>query len=633
MKKIYMSQPNVQYGNTVYFPYAVGSLVAYAFSDNIIKKEYSFEGFVYKREDIEAVVSRMDNPYLVGFSCYVWNYEYNKKLAQRIKEVFPECKIVFGGHQITAENEVVYADYVDFCLLGEGEESFKRLLLSLSGNEKQENVPNLLYKTADGYERTLCELTELASRVSPYLEGYFDKLVEEEELEFSAIIETNRGCPNRCAFCDWGNIKAKVRQFDIEMVKAEIDWMSEKKIEFCFCADANFGLFPRDVEVVDYVIERHNQNGYPQKFQVTCSKTNPETVFELNKKLSDSGLARGANLSLQSLNEDVLNNIFRKNMPIENFRKLMRMYKSNGIPTYSEMIVGLPGETYKSFKDGIEMLLQEGQHMEMNFFNCEILDNAVMGDTEYIKKFGIRYAVTRQHQYHIVPGKEEIPEFSKIIVGTSTMSEDEWVETNIFHILVRNFHTFGLLQCVALYLYYEKKVRYTDFYSALIEWAKNNPDSVCGKTRNWVEKKYKDILDNTGSLTCYEPDFGEIIWPLEEGAFLKIIKRHSDFYEEISSFLHKYFDDMAFYDELMTYQKAIVKKPGCSEIILDLHYDFYDYFSGIYANSYRPLKKADTKLKLNLSDIPDDLKEYAKKIVWYGRKGGQIIVSDITYIK
>lgn len=632
MKKIYMAQPNSQYGNSVYFPYAVGSLVAYAFSDETIKKEYCFEGFIYKREDIESVVSRMDDPFLVGFSCYVWNYEYNKKLAMRIKEVYPECKIIFGGHQITAKSEVLKTDYVDFCLLGEGEVSFKKLLLYLSGYAKIEDVPNLVYKTHNNIKRTECEITDVANRVSPYLNGYFDEIVENEKLEFSAIIETNRGCPNRCAFCDWGNIKAKVRLFDIDMVKAEIDWLSEHKIEFCFCADANFGLFPRDSEIIDYVIDKHNSSGYPQKFQVTCSKTNPDMVFAINKKLSDSGLARGANLSFQSLNEDVLININRKNMPIENFRKLMHMYKADGIPTYSEMIVGLPGESYESFKEGIETLLQEGQHMEMNFFNCEILDNAIMGDTEYMKKFGIEYVVAKQHQYHVFPQNGDISEYSKIIVSTNTMSREEWIKSNVFHIFVRIFHTFGLLQCIAIYLHHEKNVRYTDLYSLLIEWAKNNPNSVCGNIHNWVESKYRDVLSQTGSLTCLEPDFGDIVWPLEEGAFLKVIKNHSEFYEEISPLLKSYFDDEEFYNELMTYQKVVVKKPGAHMLEYQFSYDFYDYFQTIYANSYKALKKADVRLLFNLSDVPYDFKQYAKQTVWYGRKGGQIVVSDISYV-
>ena len=120
-----MVQPNSQYGNSVYFPYAAGSLIAYAFKNESIGSEYSFKGFVYKKIDIDKVLASMEEPYFVGFSCYVWNYEYNKVLAQKIKEKYPQCKIAFGGHQVARESDILKTDYVDYCLFGEGEEIFK----------------------------------------------------------------------------------------------------------------------------------------------------------------------------------------------------------------------------------------------------------------------------------------------------------------------------------------------------------------------------------------------------------------------------------------------------------------------------------------------------------------------------
>ncbi len=92
-----MVQPNSQYGNSVYFPYAVGSLIAYAFENEAIKSEYSFQGFFYKKEDIEDCIGRIDSPFAVGFSCYVWNYEYNKAFAKRIKENGPAAKLFSAG--------------------------------------------------------------------------------------------------------------------------------------------------------------------------------------------------------------------------------------------------------------------------------------------------------------------------------------------------------------------------------------------------------------------------------------------------------------------------------------------------------------------------------------------------------
>lgn len=633
LKNIYMVQPNSQYGNSIYFPYAAGSLIAYAFKDLEIYEHYTFKDFVYKRSPINDIVDNMSDPFLVGFSCYVWNYEYNKTLAKAIKHRFPECYIVFGGHHINAESEVVGADYVDFCLLGEGEESFKKLLLALLDKEQFENINGLIYKVNNEVLHVKNEQTKIVERVSPYLNGYFDKLVEEEELEFSGIIETNRGCPNRCTFCDWGNIKSKVKLFDIDMIKAEIDWFSRNKIEYLFCADGNFGMFERDSEIADYIIHKRIETGYPQKAQVIYTKNNQEIVFEITKKFNDAGMSKGATLSFQSMSEKVLNIINRKNMPLESFQNIMSLYNSSGIAAYSEIIVGLPGESYESFKLGIEQLLEAGQHMAINFFNCELLPNSIMSSKDYMEKHGIEYAKTQQHQYHVVPtGVNDIPEYSKIIVATSTMSREDWININIMHVFVRTFHNLGLLQCIALYLYYEKKVKYMDFYCSLIDWAKHNKDTICGKLYYWLDGKYREILANSGSLTCYEPEFGELTWPLEEGSFLKVVKEFERFYDEIVEFLSGYFDNKELFDNIIQYQKMIVKTPYKSKVVLNLKYDFYDYFSGIYSRKNKALEEKEVSIMIDSSEVPQALEDFARETVWFGRKGGQLIISNITYI-
>lgn len=632
LKKIYMVQPNSQYGNSIYFPYAAGSLIAFSFEDERIKNEYEFKGFIYKKSDIEEIVKSLDAPFLIGFSCYVWNYEYNKILAERIKKEYPDCIIIFGGHQVSRESDILNADYVDYCIFGEGEDIFKQLLLCTVDNKDVKNIPNIAYRSETGFVFTeICKMN-IPERVSPYLKGYFDELVKNEALEFSAILETNRGCPNKCAFCDWGNEKAKVKSYNIETVKAEIDWMSQNKIEYCYCADANFGLFERDEEIIEYLIEKHNQNGYPQKFQATYSKNNSETVFRINKRLNDVGMSKGATLSFQSLHQHVLDNIYRKNMPLSSFHKLMSLYNKNGIGAYSEVILGLPGETYESFRDGIEQLLECGQHMSINFFNCEILVNSIMSDKLYMDKYKIEYAVTEQHQYHVVPNSKDITEFSRIVVSTSTMSKEMWRKSNILSVFIRAFHNLGLFQCIAIYLYYEKGIKYTDFYCELIEWAKENKNSICGQIYDWLEEKYKQVLRNSGSLTCVEPDYGELTWPLDEGAFLKAVRYYDDFYEETEVFLKKYFDDAELFSDLLNYQKNIVKNPYSKGCTINLNYDFYKFFSDIYENVYQPLEYKKHTIRIDSSDTPEQLSEYAKKVIWFGRKGGQNIITKIDYI-
>ncbi len=633
MKKIYMVQPNSVYGNSIYFPYAAGSIIAYAFKDETIKQAYSFEKFIYKKGQIEKIIDQIDNPFLIGFSCYVWNYEFNKSLAKAIKERFPECYIVFGGHQVNEKSNIINTEYVDFIIKGEGEESFRKLLLALNGNISIDKVNNLIYKSKDNDVKMNPVETVFIERQSPYTNGLFEDLVKNEDLEFSAILETNRGCPNKCAFCDWGNIKSKIKSFDIDIIKSEIDWMSKNKIEYCYCSDSNFGLFPRDIEIVKYIIKKNQENGYPQKFQATYSKNNPETVFEINKMLNEVGMSKGATLSFQSMSQDALDCINRKNMPLSNFLELMSLYNSNNIAAYSEIILGLPGETYESFRDGIEQLLECGQHMAINFFNCEILANSIMSDPDYIEKYKIEYAVTEQHQYHVVPNQEGIPEYSKIVVSTSTMTREDWIRCNILHVFVRTFHNLGLLQCIAIYLFYEKKIKYLDFYCDLINYAKQNPESICGKLYSWLESKYKEILNNSGSLTCYDPDFGELTWPLEEGCFLKVIKNYDDFYNEIIMFASSYIDNSVLLKDIFSYQSSVVKNPYSKSAILELNFDFYKYFTDIYNGCNNPeLAQKPNKLFIDSSEVSDNLIEYARNTVWYGRKGGQNIITKIKYV-
>ena len=633
MKNIYMVQPNSQYGNSIYFPYAAASLVAYAFADEEVKKEFVFRGFVYKRDDIDEAISKMDNPFLVGFSCYIWNYEYNKQFAKKLKKKYPECLIAFGGHQINAESDIIGSDFSDFITLGEGEENFRLLLLSLCNKADIEALSNCFYKENGKVKKTTEKCFGIPERVSPYLTGYFDELIGQESLEFSSILETNRGCPNKCAFCDWGNIKSKIRLYDIDMVKAEIDWMSKNKIEYCYAADSNFGLFERDEEIIDYLIECHNATGYPKKFQATYSKNNPDTVFRINKRLNEAKMAKGATLSFQSMTQSVLDNIYRKNMPLESFKRLMSLYTSNGISAYSEIILGLPGESYESFRDGIENLLENGQHQSINFFNCEMLNNSIMNSPEYIAKHKIRCATTQQHQYHIVPDPKGIKEYSRIVISTETMPEDKWINSNIMSVFVRTFHNLGILQTIAIYLYYQKKIKYMDFYCSLIEWAEANPQSVCGRIYSWLYNKYYEVTKSSGSLTCSVAEYGELTWPLEEGAFLKIMLECELFYEEIKPFLSCYFDDSHLFGQLLEYQKAILKTPQSTEKILSLDYDFPAFCDSAYKNEKPILNKIKNTIKINPGVSYPSLADYAINVVWYGRRGGQIIIKDISYIK
>lgn len=621
-KNLYLVQVGFSFDRSLYFPCAAGAIAAYALQDDFVKQEYEFKEFLFRREKIDTVVSRLKEPYLVGFSCCVWNFEYNKALAKKIKVAFPECVIVFGGHNIPGSSSLLEEEgSIDILVHGEGEEPFLELLKALPASDLR-SVPNISYRGDHGriFETPNKNFAHIEDYPSPYLSGLFDRLISENpDVDFLAVLETNRGCPYSCSYCDWCAGKA-VRFFPMDRVKAEIKWLSDNKIEYCFCADSNFGMFQRDLEIVDFLVEMKTKTGYPKVFRPCYAKNSDDNVFEISKRLNSVEMDKGATLAYQTLSDDALINVNRKNLTLDKFANLLSKYNEAGIPSYSELILGLPGETYESFCSGICELLEAGQHNSISVYHCEKLINSEMAQQEYINNHGIQFAKVPFNHIHSVDKKEEVPEYSYLVVGTNTMSNEMWVKANMFSICVQCFHNLGLLRCFGIYQYYEKNVKYLDFYNKLLEYIMNAEGTIFHK----LFKGFKCELENleTGKWMYHNDLFGEATWFFEEGAFLEIIYEYDRFWDEITPFLDEQGIDEKIYEDLIRFQKAIIKLPGGIGTEIDFHYDLSGYFDGAYSGNRQDIKVRHNVLHIAGEKEVSTWKDYARETVWYGRRRG-----------
>ena len=90
MKNIYFVQACDVHGSgsnaTAYLPYATGLLAAYAFHNETVKQNYRVKRFIYKKENIAEAVASLEAPAVVGFSTYIWNFEYNIAFASALNE-------------------------------------------------------------------------------------------------------------------------------------------------------------------------------------------------------------------------------------------------------------------------------------------------------------------------------------------------------------------------------------------------------------------------------------------------------------------------------------------------------------------------------------------------------------------
>lgn len=629
-KKLYFFQVNYPYGKSAHIPYTAGQLAAYAFNDKDVSNNYLLEKIFFLREEVEKVLAKIDNPSVVAFSTYIWNFNYNITLASLIKERYPDCIIIFGGHHVSPGGKLLEdCKHIDYLLHGEGEIIFCRLLRALIGLEKAEEIPGISMRTENGILTNPEIIAEECDFPSPYLNGYFDDIIKENpDKDFMALIETSRGCPNSCAYCDWSNMKSKIRKFPIERIYGEIEWVMKNKIYGLGSADSNFGMFKRDEEITDKIVEAKKLSGYPIGFQTSYAKNSSDTVFKIGMKLEKSGMNKGITLSFQSMSKEVLKNIKRQNISIDYYSELMRLYNEAGVATYTELILGLPGETYESIVDGIDELLNLGQHNSIYIHNCEWLPCSIMGQKDYVDRYKIKTSHIPLNQPHREPDEwDDIPEWSQVVTSTYSMDEEEWKKMNLFSYVIQAFHHMGLLQFFALYLYNEGICSYKDFYTGLLDYFLANPETVAGKVFQKISGFLDKVLEEKGTLSCSDERFGKVQWPFEEYIFLCTAYELDKFYDEISIFLKRFNFDEETLSELLNFQRSIVKRPDDINVTIVSQYDFFTYFNNLLDGKEARLIKKEVKADICVRPF-ESWEMYAKKVVWYGRKD-----SSCTYIR
>ncbi len=636
-KNVYFVQVDVSSGKdskVVYLPYTAGVIIANAFKNEQVAASYEFKDFIFIRQNVETVASEMKSPAVVGFSNYCWNTEYHLALASEIKKLYPDCITVFGGHNIPQTTDFLEKhEQIDYLCFGEGEVTFGNLLAALdSGNA--EEVPNIAYR-----KNGKCFMSEtksicLPDYASPYLDGWFDRVLEKyPHIEFNTILETSRGCPNSCAYCDWGPLKERTRFFSLEKILAEIDWIGRNKIRFVWGADANFGIGKNDLEIADALVAAKEKYSYPERVRINYSKGYSERVREIVRRFNRKGIDReGATLSLQSLSPVVLENIGRKNMSFERLSEHFSVYHEEGLQVYSELILGLPGETYDSFVDGICKLFEIGQHFIFEVYHCIVLPNSLLGQPEYMAKHGIKTSRCEIVRFHCTADAYYIPEKIDIITETATMPCADWQKSSLFAAFTQAMHACGLLRCFSVYAMNELGISYRRFYEGLMEFIESGAAPYTNGLYQTVKASFAELAKGINPR-FYAPHVGNLVWDHYEYMFLCISANPDKFYAEMMPYLRTLIADENILSQLADYQKATLRRPNEETAECVTEYNFYDYFNNIYFGRYSAPEKGKFRTVFTDSNPVDNWENFGKFVVWYGKMGSKSYKNKIEVEK
>jgi radical SAM superfamily enzyme YgiQ (UPF0313 family) len=437
------------------YPLGVANLAAYA-QAYVMTKEPLDIRIVREPQDLKKILETAP-PDILGLSSYAWNHELSYYFAGYAKRLKPDIVTLMGGPNFpltVAEQETYMRTLpaVDIAVRGptyEGERAFANLIQrfvdcenSLEGVQ-EEAVPGNVWidkRTGDFVHGGEIErITDLDEIPSPYLAGFMDPFFE---TGYFPMMQIARGCPFSCQFCNSSVLSnSKIYHHSAENVKADLLYIAERvrpEIPLCF-ADDNFGMYPLDEEIADYIAFLQKKFNFPQYIRTTTGKNKHERIIRVMRK---TGGVLPMTSAVQSLNPVVLENIKRSNIKLEAYAEIQKELIAQGMQSYGELILCMPGETKASFMKSVEGLLDSGVK-RISAHQLMLLHGAPLNNPESREKwqFNTRFRVVARNIGDYTG--EPVVEVEEIVVETPTFSFKEYLESRIFHLLLTIFYYEG----------------------------------------------------------------------------------------------------------------------------------------------------------------------------------------------
>ncbi|MBU1832432.1 MAG: cobalamin-dependent protein, partial [Gammaproteobacteria bacterium] len=187
---------------------------------------------------------------IIGFSMYTWNAAEFLDLIHQIKSQCPNVLCIAGGPHVQQAEDYLGEDPIDIIILGEGETTFQEILDTpqrdhwplIKGIAYLEN--DHLVKTPERQRRKLLDELPSALDVIDLCDARGKPLYD------SISYETSRGCPFKCAFCEWGTGAIGTKMYQFSMTRVRSDWhkIVNAGIKDIWLADSNFGALKEDLE-------------------------------------------------------------------------------------------------------------------------------------------------------------------------------------------------------------------------------------------------------------------------------------------------------------------------------------------------------------------------------------------------
>jgi radical SAM superfamily enzyme YgiQ (UPF0313 family) len=425
----------------------------------IPKKEIEVISSVKKSIPIFSEMILESQPEVILFSTMVTNQLFSLLLAQNLKKKAKDIPIIFGGIGISikeVQDVILHLKFVDYCIVGEGEEAIIDLLRKLETKKDISKTPGVacLVKNRLSY-RPHSEMIDLDSLPYPNFDDFPFPGANIRQYTKSNLyslkkfipIAASRWCVNKCIFCPESINQQNYRIRKVESVIDEIINQSKKyeNDSFWLC-DSTFNINLAWLErFCDLIIKKNIRvrfkfvHLYPRRLS-----------FKLLNKMCQAGF-ENTSYGVESFSKKVLNNICKYH-DVNEVRRILINTARSKIKSSFGIIYNLPGEKKEDFRKNIdEMLNIEKQVYQRKIDNiylpqygfCPLrIDphSAIFKDN---KKFGIKLS---SYRLHLPPKARRIESLiNKTLFNWETdinLKERNWKESaaKLLNMYNKNIH-------------------------------------------------------------------------------------------------------------------------------------------------------------------------------------------------
>ena len=318
------------------------------------------------------------NPQIAGFSTMSCVFDEGVDLAQRLKQINPHVKTVFGGEHITGSfaedqryergffQESCGKEGIDYFIPFEGEKPLLNLVSGLETKTSEKDIKGIVFKHNGKWEYTgqvprVQDLDELPMPDRSDLP--YDKYCSIDESSDLEYMHTGRGCRFKCSYCatpvsNPGKVSANSAQRVLD--EMEDRYRNHGRTHFFFADE----LFTFDTQRVADICKGIKDRGLQGKIQYRIfARVDDVAKNRLDlQMLKDSG-CNGLFFGVESMNDDTLRRLRKGTTPEMIEQAINRTYEA-GIPVWASLMVGYPWETEEQLKQGLDKyvsIVQEGK--------------------------------------------------------------------------------------------------------------------------------------------------------------------------------------------------------------------------------------------------------------------------------